>query len=88
MSNLPDLIETLEAAIGEVEAGRKSADCCCTLVAPSMKGTGIRPEMVSEAVSGERVYLLTAKQARKLRERAVEALEAKAREEDDNGESY
>lgn len=68
------LIETLDTAIAAVERGEKHESACCTLVAPTMKGTGIRPEIVSETAKGERVYLLNVTQARKLRKRSAEAL--------------
>lgn len=67
------LIQTLEFSIAAVEAKEKHEDACCTLVAPTMKGTGIRPEVVSETKKGERVYLLTVAQARKLLARALDA---------------
>lgn len=72
--NVEALIETLDTAIAAVERGEKHESACCTLVAPTMKDTGIRPEIVSETTKGERVYLLTVTQARKLRKRAAEAL--------------
>lgn len=71
--NVGALIQTLEYSIAAVEAGEKNADACCTLVAPTMKGTGIRPEVVSETTKGERVYLLNVAQARKLLKRALDA---------------
>lgn len=74
------LLGTLETAIEAVEGGEKNAEACCTLVGTSMKDTGIRPKMVSMSQSGERVYLLNVRQARRLRERALEALELIAHE--------
>lgn len=71
-SSVVDLIQTLEVAIAAVEAGEKHESACCTLVAPTMKGTGIRPEVVSETKKGERVYLLNVKQARRLLDRALD----------------
>lgn len=65
----------LDAAIRGVEAGAKHEDACITLVGPSMAGTGIRPKVVSQAASGQKVYLLNVEQARKLRARCAEALD-------------
>lgn len=70
------LLQTLELSIAAVEANEKPADFCCTLVAPTMKGTGIRPEVLTEKENGERVYLLNVAQCRKLLERAKQAREA------------
>lgn len=67
------LIQTLESSIAAVDVGEKHESACCTLVAPTMKGTGIRPEVVSETQKGERVYLLTVDQARRLLKRALDA---------------
>lgn len=71
--NVAALIQTLEFSIAAVEANEKPADFCCTLVAPTMKGTGIRPEVLTEKANGERIYRITEAQARKLLARALDA---------------
>ena len=71
--NVGALIQTLEFSIAAAEANEKPADFCCTLVAPTMKGTGIRPEVLTEKENGERIYRITVEQARKLLARAIEA---------------
>lgn len=67
------LIQTLESSIAAVEANEKPADFCCTLVAPTMKGTGIRPEVLTEKANGDRIYRITVDQARRLLTRALDA---------------
>ena len=71
--NVEALIQTLEFSIAAVEANEKPADFCCTLVAPTMKGTGIRPEVLTEKANGERIYRITVDQARRLLKRALDA---------------
>lgn len=71
--NVEALIQTLEFSIAAVEANEKPADFCCTLVAPTMKGTGIRPEVLTEKANGERIYRITVDQARRLLARALDA---------------
>lgn len=80
------LINTLEMSIAGVESGDKHPDACCTLVGPSMKDTGIRPEVVSMTPDGDKIYLLNVRQARKLRERCLEGLEVKAREDENESD--
>lgn len=69
-SNVHMLVVQLDAAIRGVEAGAKHESACITLVGPSMKGTGIRPERVGETRAGDGIYLLNVVQARKLLIRA------------------
>lgn len=71
------LVVQLDTAIAGVEAGAKHEAACITLVAPTMKGTGIRPERVGETKEGERIYLLNVEQARKLAARCREELDAR-----------
>jgi len=71
--NVEALIQTLEFAIAAVEANEKPADFCCTLVARTMKGTGVRPEVLTEKANGERIYRITVDQARRLLARALDA---------------
>lgn len=77
----------LKERLGAVEAeGRPDDAPALTFVAKSAKGIGVRPTLLSERPSGERVYSVTVKQLRRMVEKAEAAVVAQELETRDNGD--